>query len=57
YYAVTHVGPENDESVPTAELAARITPPGGADTTPPDIDVVSPTQQQWGAAPRVVVHL
>jgi PKD domain/FG-GAP-like repeat len=55
YYTVAHVGTENIESVPTGELAANIAPTGGADTTPPSLEIVSPKMQDWSAYPRVVL--
>ncbi len=55
-YSVTHVGAEHVESAPSDEVAAAV--PGGAeDGTGPTIDIVSPTDQDWWAYPRVVAHL
>ena len=56
YYTVAHVGTENIESVPTAELAATNPATGGPDTTPPSLEIVSPTMQDWSAYPRLVLN-
>lgn len=55
YYTVAHVGTENIESVPTAELTAGIASGGGPDTSPPSLEIVSPTMQDWSAYPRIVL--
>jgi PKD repeat protein len=55
YYTIAHVGTENIESVPTAELAGSVPGVAGADTTPPVLEIVSPTRQDWSAYPRVVL--
>ena len=47
---------DNEESVPTAELASSVTSAGGPDTTPPTLEIVSPTMQDWSAYPRVVLN-
>jgi PKD repeat protein len=56
YYTVAHVGTENIVSVPTVELASSIASDGGPDTTPPSLEVVSPTMQDWAAHARVVLN-
>ena len=56
YYTVTHVGTENIESVPTTELAASVPAAGGPDTTPPTLEIVSPTMQDWSAHARIVLN-
>jgi hypothetical protein len=56
YYTVAHVGTENIESVSTAELAAGIASFGGPDTTPPTLEIVSPTMQNWAAYSRIVLN-
>ncbi len=56
YYTVAHVGTENIESVPTTEVAASIPAFDGADTTPPSLEIVSPTRQDWSAYPRIVLN-
>jgi len=56
YYTVAHVGTENIEGVPTVELSANIPTLGGADTTPPTLEIVSPTMQDWTAYPRIVLN-
>jgi hypothetical protein len=55
YYSVSHVGTENIDGVPTAEVAATIPPSGGPDTTSPTLTIVSPIQQDWSAYPRIVL--
>ena len=55
YYSVSHVGTENIDGVPTAEVAATIPPAGGPDTTSPTLAIVSPIQQDWSAYPRIVL--
>ena len=55
FYTVTHVGPENDESVHSDEAVAMV-PAGGGGAGGPTVDIVSPTDQVWGAHPRIVVH-
>ena len=55
YYTVAHVGTENIESVPTAELAATVPAVGGTDTTAPALEIVSPVQQHWSAYARIVL--
>ena len=56
YYTVAHVGTENIESVPTAEVAASVPATTGPDTTPPTLEIVSPTIQDWTAYARVVLN-
>jgi len=56
YYSVAHVGTENIESVPTAELAAGVPASAGADTTPPDLEIISPTMQDQTLYVRIVLH-
>ncbi len=56
YYSVAHVGTENIESVPTPELAASVPAGTGADTTPPELEIISPTQQDQTAYARIVLH-
>ncbi|MEX0741422.1 MAG: PKD domain-containing protein, partial [Phycisphaeraceae bacterium] len=55
YYSVSHVGTENIDGVPTAEVAATLPPSGGPDTTSPTLTIVSPIQQDWSAYPRIVL--
>jgi PKD repeat protein len=55
YYSVSHVGTENIDGVPTAEVAAIIPSSGGPDTTAPMLTIVSPIQQDWWAYPRIVL--
>jgi hypothetical protein len=55
YYSVSHVGTENIDGVPTAEVAATIPPSGGPDTTSPTLTIISPIQQDWSAYPRIVL--
>ncbi len=58
YYSVAHIGTENIESVPTAELAASSPAPApGTDTTLPTIDILSPTAQDGSPYARIVLHL
>ena len=56
YYSVAHVGTENIESVPTAEVAATVPAAGGPDTTAPILAIVSPVQQDWSAYARIVLE-
>jgi len=56
YYSVAHMGTENIESVPTAELSASVPAVGGPDATPPTLEIVSPTMQDWSAHPRIVLN-
>jgi len=55
YYTVAHVGTENIESVPTPELAASVPPVAGSDNTPPALEIISPSRQDWSAYPRIVL--
>jgi hypothetical protein len=55
YYSVSHVGTENVDGVPTAEVAATIPPSGEPETTSPTLTIVSPIQQDWSAYPRIVL--
>lgn len=55
FYAVAHMGTENIESVPTPEVAATILATNGPDTTPPQLTIVSPVQQDWTAYARIVL--
>lgn len=52
FYSVAHVGPENATSVPTTEVSARL---DAAGSTPPQLTIVSPGAESWGASPRIVV--
>lgn len=56
YYTVAHVGTENIESLPTAELAASAPSVDGPDATPPSLEIVSPVMQDWSAYARVVLN-
>ena len=56
YYTVAHVGTENIESVPTAELTANVPASAGADAMPPSLEIVSPAMQDWSAYPRTVLN-
>lgn len=56
YYTVAHVGTENIESAPTVDLAASVPVTAGPDTTPPSLEIVSPTIQDWSAYARVVLN-
>ncbi|HAB18811.1 MAG TPA: hypothetical protein DCE44_20520, partial [Verrucomicrobiales bacterium] len=58
YYTVAHVGTENIESVPTAELAAGSLSVAGSgpDLTPPELEIVSPSRQDWSAYARIVLN-
>ena len=56
YYTVAHVGTENIASLPTAELAGGFAADSGPDTTPPTIEIVSPTMQDWPAYARVALN-
>lgn len=56
YYAVSHVGTENTESVLTDPVAASTPGDNGADLWPPYLDIVSPTTQDWSALPRIVAQ-
>lgn len=55
FYTVTHVGLEHDESAHTPEVPTMIPASMGADTTGPQISIVSPTTSTWGRFPRIVV--
>ena len=55
-YSVVHVGNETKASDPTTAVAAMIPGPSGADTTGPELLIVSPTMQHWAAFPRVVLE-
>ncbi|MGE0785414.1 MAG: FG-GAP-like repeat-containing protein [Sandaracinaceae bacterium] len=55
FYSVVHVGPEHDDSAPTAELYAQVPGPSGADSTGPQLSIIHPTTQTWDRFPRVVV--
>jgi hypothetical protein len=56
-YSVVHVGSERTPSRPSWEVAAAVPDPdpAGADTTPPELRIVSPTGEEWGRHPRVVL--
>ncbi|MGI8605416.1 MAG: FG-GAP-like repeat-containing protein [Verrucomicrobiales bacterium] len=56
FYSVSHVGTENIESVPAAEVAAAAPPIASADTTPPTLDILSPAMQDWSPYARIVLH-
>ena len=56
HYAIQHVGPENTTSAHTADAVAMLPSPGGADTTPPELIIESPTTQSWSRYPRIVVQ-
>lgn len=56
YYSVSHVGAENSEGRPSPEVRAMIPGTGGADTTAPAIQILSPGGQDWYPHPRVVVQ-
>jgi hypothetical protein len=56
YYSVVHVGTENINSVPTAEVPATIPATGGPDTNAPILQIISPVQQDWSAYPRIVLE-
>jgi hypothetical protein len=53
-YAVSHVGTENTESRPTCEV--EVTVAGSADVRSPDLEIASPTADEWSAFPRIVLH-
>ena len=55
-YSIVHVGNETKQSAPTAELAATVPAPSGADTTPPELTIISPSRQHWAAFPRIVLQ-
>lgn len=55
-YWVSHVGPEHAESAHAGPVAAMAgAAPPGADTTAPQLDVVSPTRDEFSVYPRVVL--
>ena len=56
YYSVVHVGDETKASEPTPELPATVPGPTGADSTAPELQIVSPTLQHWQAFPRIVLQ-
>ena len=56
YYTVAHVGTENTESQPTLPIAATTPAGAGPDITPPYLDILSPTPEDWSALPAVVLH-
>ena len=55
-YAVVHVGNETKPSTPTADVAATIPGPAGADTIAPELTIVGPTRQHWATSPRVLLQ-
>lgn len=55
FYSVAHVGPENARSQPSREVSARA-PASGADTSGPEIEIASPSTENWMAAPRIAIH-
>lgn len=58
YYAVSHLGTENIESVLSFPVAASLPVPNpNEDLTKPIIDILSPTTQDWAASPRILIHL
>ena len=56
FYSVTHVGTENTESAPTPELQALLPSPSGPDLQRPQIEILSPTAQDWASLPRIVLQ-
>jgi len=56
YYSVAHVGTENINSVPTEEVAAGVPAIAGTDSTPPELEIVSPTMQGQTPFARIVLH-
>ncbi len=56
FYSVAHVGTENINSVPTAEVAAGVPAVAAADSTPPELEIVSPTMQDQTPFTRIVLH-
>ncbi len=55
YYTVTHVGGENTEGAIAPEVVAVVSG-GSEDGLGPQITIVGPTEQDWGAYPRIVIH-
>ncbi len=56
-YSVAMVGSSNTESIHAPEVTAIVPGGGGgADVDPPEIVIVSPTEQDWYPYPRVVVQ-
>ena len=56
YYSVTHVGTENTESASSPEVAATVPASSGSDSTPPVLEIIGPTSQDWFVYPRIVLH-
>lgn len=56
-YAVGFTGTANTEAPLSPEVTAVVPAVMGADTEPPRIAVISPTEQDWYPHPRVVVQL
>ena len=57
YYAISHVGTENTESAPAGPVLASAPVDPGSDLSPPLLDIISPTTQDWSPLPRIVLHL
>lgn len=57
FYSVAHVGTENIESAPTAEFAASVPAIAGADTTQPELEILSPMMQDQTPYARIVFAL
>ena len=56
FYSVVHVGYETKASAPTVEVAASVAALAEADTTPPELTIVSPIVQDWSPYPRIVLQ-
>lgn len=56
YYVITHVGTENTESAGSLELNAAVPASGGADSTRPFLDIISPAGQDWTVFPHIVLN-
>ena len=56
HYAIQHVGTENTSSAHTTDAVAMLPAAGGADTTAPELIIVSPTTESWSRYPRIVVQ-
>ena len=56
YYTVSHVGTENTESSQAAEVNAQIPARPWPDAQPPHLEILTPTAEDWGQHPRILVH-
>ena len=56
YYSVAHVGGENSVGEPSTEVQGMRPAGGGADSSGPELEIISPSPREWGRNPQIVIY-